>query len=136
MKEMTFKATLENIGHVTAFVEAALEEAGCGMKPLMQINVAMDELFANVARYAYPEKEGEATVRFDVEEETRTAVITLIDRGIPFNPLEVKEPDTTSPGDQRPIGGLGIFLVRKTMDAVEYRHEDGFNILTIRKKIV
>ena len=135
MKEMTFKATLENIGHVTAFVEAALEEAGCGMKPLMQINVAMDELFANIARYAYPGKEGEATVRFDVEEETRTAVITLIDRGIPFNPLEVKEPDTTSPGDQRPIGGLGIFLVRKTMDGMEYEYKDGCNILTIRKKI-
>ena len=135
MKEMTFKATIENIGPVTAFVESALEEAGCSMKALMQINVAMDELFANIARYAYPGKEGEATVRFEVDQESRTASITLIDRGIPFNPLTVKEPDTTSPGEKRPIGGLGIFLVRKTMDHMDYEYKDGCNILTIRKKI-
>ena len=131
MKEKTFRATLESIGPATAFVEAALEEAECSMKAQMQINVAMDELFANIARYAYPDGEGDATVRFELDPATRTAQITLIDHGIPFNPLEVREPDTTSPGEKRPIGGLGIFLVRKTMDDMAYEYRDGFVTVTL-----
>ena len=135
MKEKTFKATIENTAAAVAFVEEALEEAGCSMKAQMQIDVAMDELFVNIARYAYAPGEGDATVRFEMDEETRTATITLIDRGVPFNPLAAADPDTTSSAEERPIGGLGIFLVRKTMDEVLYEHKDGCNILTIRKKI-
>ena len=135
MNEITLKATIENIPRATAFIDEALEAAACSMKAQMQIDVAMDELFGNIARYAYAPGEGEATVRFHLQEETRTASITLIDSGIPFNPLSVAEPDTTSAAQDRPIGGLGIFLVRKTMDDMAYEYRDGKNILTIRKKI-
>ncbi len=135
MKEITLKATIENIPRATAFSDEALEAVECPMKAQMQIDVAMDELFGNIARYAYGPGEGEATVRFHFQEETRTVSITLIDSGIPFNPLSVAEPDTTSAAENRPIGGLGIFLVRKTMDDMAYEYRDGKNILTIRKKI-
>ena len=135
MKEKTFRATIENIAAATAFVEAGLEEAGCSMKAQMQIDVAIDEMFCNIAKYAYAPGEGDATVRLEIDEAARTAEITLIDSGVPFNPLEAKEPDTTSPSEQRPIGGLGIFLVRRTMDGMAYERRDGQNILTLRKKI-
>ena len=135
MIEKTLQATLENVPAATAFIEAALEEAGCSMKAQMQIDVAIDELFANIARYAYGPAGGEATIRFELEEATRTAKITLMDRGVPFNPLEVAEPDTKQAAAERKIGGLGIFLARKTMDGMEYEYRDGCNILTIRKKI-
>ena len=135
MKEMTFRATPENIAAATAFVEAGLEAADCSPKAQMQIDVAMDELFGNVARYAYAPGEGDVTVGFELDEATRTAQITLTDSGVPFNPLKAAEPDLTASAEDRPIGGLGIFLVRKTMDSLEYRYENGKNILTIRKKI-
>ena len=135
MKEITLKAIVENIPQATAFIDEALEAVACSMKAQMQIDVAMDELFANIARYAYARGGGEATVQFSFEKETRTVSITLIDSGIPFNPLSVAEPDTTSSAEDRPIGGLGIFLVRKTMDDMAYAYQDGKNILTIRKKV-
>ena len=135
MKEKTFKATIENTAAAVAFVEEALEEAGCPMKAQMQINVAMDEMFVNIARYAYAPGEGDATVRFELDEATRTATITLIDSGVPFNPLAAAEPDTTSAAEDRPIGGLGIFLVRKTMDDVQYEYRDGHNVFSMKKKI-
>ena len=135
MKEKTFKATIENTAAAVAFVEEALEEAGCPMKAQMQINVAMDEMFVNIARYAYAPGEGDATVRFELDEATRTAMITLIDSGVPFNPLAAAEPDTTSAAEDRPIGGLGIFLVRKTMDDVQYEYRDGHNVFSMKKKI-
>ena len=135
MKEITLKAIVENIPQATAFIDEALEAVSCSMKAQMQIDVAMDELFANIARYAYARGGGEATVQFSFEKETRTVSITLIDSGIPFNPLSVAEPDTTSSAEDRPIGGLGIFLVRKTMDDMAYAYQDGKNILTIRKKV-
>ena len=105
------------------------------MKAQMQIDVAIDELFANIAYYAYPDRTGEATVRFDFNETTRTASITFIDSGVPFNPLEQADPDVTLSAEEREIGGLGIFMVKKTMDTLEYSHENGYNELTIHKRI-
>jgi anti-sigma regulatory factor (Ser/Thr protein kinase) len=105
------------------------------MKAQMQIDIAIDEIVANVSFYAYTPGTGNIEICFDYEPENRTAVIMFKDRGVPFNPLEKDEPDTGLTAEEREIGGLGIFLVRKTMDSMEYRHEDGCNILTIRKKI-
>ena len=105
------------------------------MKQQMEIDIALDEILANISLYAYTHGTGTMEVNFDYEPEERTAVITFRDRGIPFDPLKRAAPDTTLSAAQRKIGGLGIFLVRKTMDSVEYRREDGYNVLTIRKKI-
>ena len=135
MKELTIKAAIENLPAVTAFLDEILEAADCSMKAQMQLDVAMDELFGNIARYAYAPGEGDATVRVSVDTDARVAEVTLIDSGIPFNLLEASQPDTAASAEDRPIGGLGIFLVRKTMDDVSYVRDGDRNVLTLRKKI-
>ena len=135
MKEMTLLAAKENIPRVTAFIDEQLEALDCPMKAQMQIDVAIDELFGNIANYAYGAGEGEATVRFDFDADSRTVSLTFLDRGVPFNPLTKDDPDVSASAEQRSIGGLGIFLVKKTMDQVTYRHENGMNVLMIQKRI-
>ena len=135
MKELTIAATTENIDVVTAFVDEQLEALGCSMKAQMQINIAIDELFSNIARYAYNPDVGEATVRVEVIEEPLSVIITFIDGGVPYDPLGADDPDITLSAEERTIGGLGIFMVKKTMDEITYRYEGGKNILAIRKRI-
>ena len=135
MKELTISAELENIPAVTAFIDEQLEALDCPMKAQIQIDVAIDELFGNISHYAYPNGTGDVTVRFDFDETTRTASITFIDSGIPFDPLQKDDPDVTISADKREVGGLGIFMVKKTMDSVKYRYENGCNILTIQKHL-
>ena len=135
MKEMTVAAAVENIDVVTDFVSEQLEAFDCPMKAQMQINIAIDELFGNIAHYAYNPDVGEATVRVEVIDDPLSVVITFIDRGVPFDPLSAADPDTTLSAEERAIGGLGVFMVRKTMDDVSYRYENGRNILSIRKTL-
>ena len=135
MTELTVKAVVDNIPRVTAFVDELLEKLGCPMKVKTQIEMALDELFCNIARYAYGPESGDATIRFEYQEASRTISITFMDHGIPFNPLEKEDPDVSLPAEKREIGGLGIYLVKKTMDRVEYRYENGMNILSIMKQI-
>ena len=135
MKELTLAATLDNIEVVTAFIDEQLEALDCSMKAQMQIDIAIDELFGNIAHYAYGDDTGTATVRFDFDEATRTASIAFIDGGMPFNPLEKADPDVTLSAEERAIGGLGIFMVKKSMDKLEYSHENGYNVLTVHKQI-
>ena len=135
MKELTLEAVTESIPKLTAFIDEELEAHDCGMKAQLQIDVAVDELFSNISFYAYAPGTGEATVQVDVDDDARLASITFIDRGEPFDPLARPDTDVKSRVREGEIGGLGIYLVRKTMDAVEYRREDGCNILTIRKTI-
>ena len=136
MAEITLAATVENIDAVTDFVTEQLEELGCAMKAQMQISIAIDELFGNIARYAYPQGEGEATVRMEISAGGKQAMITFIDKGIPYDPLSNDDPDITLSAEDRPIGGLGIVMVKKSMDDVAYRYEDGQNMLTITKTIL
>ena len=135
MKELTVEATIENIAAVTEFVDGELEAVDCPMKAEIQINVAIDELFSNIAQYAYNPKTGPATVRVEVEEDPLAVLITFIDNGKPYDPLSTAEPDVTLAAENRKEGGLGIFLVRKTMDDVSYEYKDGQNILRIRKNM-
>ena len=133
MEELTLKATIENVGTVTRFVEEQLEEVECSMKAQMQINLAIDELFSNIANYAYHPETGSATVRVEVTKEPPEAVITFIDNGAPYDPLAKEDPDITLSAEERNIGGLGVFLVKKSMDEVNYEYKNGQNILRIRK---
>ena len=135
MKELTLEATLENIPAATAFVDEQLEALDCSMKAQAQIDVALDELFSNIARYAYAPGTGQATVRFDFDPASRVASITLVDSGVAYDPLAKDDPDVTLSAQERQVGGLGIFLVKKTMDDVRYRREGEYNVLTIRKGI-
>ena len=135
MQELTLPAVMESIPKVTAFIDGALEALDCPMKAQMQIDVAVDELFSNIVRYAYGDGMGDATVRFSFDEQERAAEITFLDSGVPFDPLAKADPDVTLTVEEREIGGLGIFLVKKTMDSLAYRYEDGKNVLTLRKRI-
>ena len=133
VREITLEAVVANIRILTAWIDEQLERLSCPLKARMQIDVAIDEIFTNIASYAYSRGSGDVTVRFSLED--RVVSVALIDSGIPFNPLAHPDPDVSLSAAERQPGGLGIFLVRKTMDDVQYRYEDGRNILTIRKKI-
>ena len=132
MKTLTLKATTDRIGEVTAFVDEQLEALDCPMKAQMQIDLAIDELFSNISLYAYGDDVGEATIGIDFDAPTRTVVVTFTDSGVPYNPLAKADPDVTLSAEEREVGGLGIFLVKKTMDSMDYERRDGFNIVTIR----
>ena len=133
MKELTIAATVENIETVTDFVNEQLEALDCPMKAQMQIDIAIDELFGNIAHYAYNPEIGKATVRVEVTEDPLAVVITFIDNGVPYDPLAKADPDTTLSAEEREIGGLGIYMVKKSMDDIIYEYKDGQNILKIKK---
>lgn len=135
MKEWTFEAKIDRIPWLTEQVDGLLEGLDCPMKAQMQIDVAIDELLGNIANYAYGTGKGEVTVRFDFEPDSRTVALTFIDSGIPYDPLAKPDPDVTLAVEKRSVGGLGIFLVKKTMDDMTYARQDGHNVLTIRKRI-
>ena len=135
MKEMNIEATIDNIPTVTAWIDEQLEALDCPMKAQMQIDIAIDELFSNIARYAYNPETGPATVRVEVAENPMAVLITFIDKGIPYDPLKQEDPNTHLPAEEREIGGLGIFMVKKTMDDITYEYKDGQNILKIKKHI-
>lgn len=135
MKEIKLEAVVGNIPQATAFVSEELDKIGCPMKARAQIDIAIDELFGNIAHYAYPGGTGDAVVRFEFDAPSRTAAVTFMDSGVPYDPLKKEDPDVTLPAEQRKIGGLGIFLVKKTMDEMRYERRDGRNVLTIKKRI-
>ena len=135
MKELTIAATVENIETVTDFVNEQLEALDCPMKAQMQIDIAIDELFGNIAHYAYNPDVGDATVRVEVTKEPLAVVITFIDKGVPYDPLAKADPNITLSAEEREIGGLGIYITKKTMDSVTYSYENGENILTMIKKV-
>ena len=135
MKELTIEATTGNIETVTDFVNEQLETLDCSMKVQMQVDIAIDELFSNIARYAYNPETGSATVQVEVTENPLAVVITFIDHGKPYDPLAKEDPNTKLSAEERQIGGLGIYMVKKTMDDVSYEYKDGRNILKIKKNL-
>ena len=135
MKELTIAATVENIEVVTDFVNQQLELLECPMKAQMQIDIAIDELFSNIAHYSYNPEVGQATVRVEVVKNPLAVTITFIDNGIPYDPLAKEDPDLTLSAEERQIGGLGIYMVKKSMDEITYEYKDGQNILSIKKCI-
>lgn len=125
MKELTIDATVDNIQIVTEFVDEQLEGFGCPMKAQSQIYIAIDELFGNIAHYAYKPEVGPATVRVEVIESPLSVVITFIDHGVPYDPLANEDSDVSLPAEQRKIGGLGIYIVKKSMDEITYEYKNG-----------
>lgn len=136
MSELTLEANTENLDQVLAFVDGHLEILECPIKIQMQVDIAVEELFVNIAQYAYKPNVGPVTVRVETTEKPPQAVsITFFDQGMPYNPLEKENPDVTLSAEERQIGGLGIFMVKKSMDDIAYEYKDGQNILKIKKII-
>ena len=165
MDEITLDAVVANIETVTDFIDKILEDIECPMKVKIQIDIAIDEIFSNIVYYAYRDaaackgadcnentdskeksgnnenarrndnKNGKVTVQIQTCDNPKSVSITFIDSGIPYNPLETKEPDITLSAEERQIGGLGIYMVKKNMDEMKYEYMDGKNCLTIMKFI-
>lgn len=135
MKELTVDATMESIPVITEFVDRQLEQLECPVKAQAQIDIAIDELFSNIVHYAYHPGVGPATVRVEVLEEPLSVIITFIDQGVPYDPLSNADPDVTLSAEDREIGGLGIYIVKKNMSEITYEYKDGKNILRIRKDL-
>ena len=133
MQTLRTEAKKDNLGQVLRFIEQELEAADCSIKAQTQISVAVEEIFINIASYAYAPDTGEAVITAGIDGDSIT--IGFRDKGVPFDPLARTDPDVTLSAEERRIGGLGIFMVKKTMDEVRYRYEGGENILTIRKKL-
>ena len=134
IQELTIEAVTENLEQVMEFVDVRLEDAGCPPKIQMQIDVALEEIYVNIANYAYNPETGPATVRVDVSDEPVTVTITFVDHGIPYDPLA--KPDPVTPEDimEVPIGGLGIFMTKRSVDEIYYERVGESNVVTFVKK--
>ena len=135
MTYQKFPAKVEALSDVLGFVDRTLESIECPMKVQTAVCVAIEEVFVNVAHYAYGEGEGDMTLGIGFDEGSRTVTFRMADQGTPFDPLKKPDPDITLSAEEREIGGLGIFITKKTMDTVTYAYENGENILTMTKKI-
>lgn len=133
--ELEIEAQNDNLSKVLSFIEQHLEAIGCTPKIQMQISVAVEEIFVNIANYAYAPDVGKVTVRVEITEEPLSVCITFMDGGKPFDPTKRSDPDVTLSAEERQIGGLGIFMTKKIMDDVVYEYIDGKNILTLKKGI-
>lgn len=131
MRELTLGAKTENLNQVLDFVNGLLEEKNCPMDLMFELDIAVEELFVNIAHYAYAPDVGEATIQ--VSFEGKKVIITFMDSGIPYNPWAKKDPDITLSLEERQIGGLGIYMVKNSMDEMDYVYKDGKNIVTIKK---
>ena len=131
----TFPAKTESLSNVLGFVDQILDSYGCPMKIQMAVCVAIEEVFVNVAQYAYGEGQGEMNLGIGFDEKSRAITFRITDRGVPFDPLQKPDPDITLSAEDREIGGLGIFIAKKTMDSISYAYENGENVLTMIKKL-
>ena len=134
MNGLELEARAENLPKVLAFVDGELEQRDCPMKTQMQIDIAVEELFVNIANYAYHPEIGWASVMVEVLDDPLSVSVTFMDSGEPYDPLAKADPDTTLSAEERQIGGLGIYMVKKSMDEIAYEYKDGHNILTIKKR--
>ena len=142
MDRLTLEARLDNLDEVLSFIDERLEKAGCPVKTQMQLDVAVEEIYVNIAHYAYSKKDesgkaipdtGTGMAAIEISHEEGIVTVTFTDQGMPFDPLAKEDPDVTLSAEERQIGGLGIFMVKKSMDDMKYQWLDGKNVLTLTK---
>lgn len=134
-QELIVDAKVENLPLVNEFVEKVMAPLEPSMKVQMQIDLVVEEIFVNIANYAYGEGQGKAILQVQVTDSPPAVELVFMDEGMPYNPLDREEPDPEQSLEERKIGGWGIFLVKKNVDEVTYAFSEGKNILTLRKKI-
>ena len=133
MKTLTVPAERNELDTVQGFVDEALDQVPCTPETRLQLQIAVEELFVNIASYAYAPNSGEAVIGCHVKQEPPSVTIQFRDWGKPFDPLAREDADITLSAEDRKIGGLGIYMVKNSMDDVRYQYENGQNVLTIRK---
>lgn len=139
MKRIEIEAKVENLTQVLSFVDEVLEQLGCSVKEQMQVDLAVEEIYVNIASYAYGKKTGMADICLDYDnssDQGKWIRITLSDSGIPYDPLKKEDPRIDVPAEERDIGGLGVLLAKKNMDEIEYKYEEGRNILSMKKNLI
>ena len=136
MIEREFNAKINELPNVISFVENELKKYEVSFKIISQFNLVVEELFVNIASYAYKENEnGKCKIIIEYDKEKQEVKISFEDNGIKFNPLEKEDPDTNSKIEDMQIGGLGIYIVKESMDNIEYKYENNKNILILSKNI-
>ncbi len=135
MEELKIEADIKNLNTVLEFVNKVLEEADCSSDVMASIDIAVEEIFVNVAQYAYSSPKGNLKIIADVIEDINEFNITFIDKGVPFDPLKIKDPDIDIPLEEREVGGLGIYMVKMIMDRVKYEYKNGNNIFMFTKNL-
>ena len=133
--KLDISAEIKNLDTVLAFVDEQLEKYGCSPKIQMQIDIAVEEIFVNIANYAYNPEIGSAGISVEIQEDPLAVTITFTDGGVPYDPLKKPDPDVTLSAEERQIGGLGIYMVKKSMDDISYEYKEGKNILTLKKNL-
>ena len=134
-RELILDAADANLPALQAFVEETLELVSCPMKILMQISVAVEEIFINIAHYAYAPKTGKAEIVLQIEGNPPEMSLTFRDKGIPYDPVAKKDPDLSVPAAEREVGGLGIFMAKQFVDELQYEYREGQNVLTMKKRL-
>ena len=135
MFELEIDAKLSNLEEVLDFVNSHLSNVECPEKTRIQVDIAVEEILVNIAHYAYNPEVGKATIRVEISEKPLTISLTFMDSGKPYDPLSRKDPDVSLSSEQRQIGGLGIYMVKKSMDEIQYSYRNGTNMLTFKKKL-
>ena len=135
MFELEIDAKLSNLEKVLDFVNSHLSNVECPEKTRIQVDIAVEEIFVNIAHYAYNPEVGKATIRVEISEKPLTISLTFMDSGKPYDPLSRKDPDVSLSAEERQIGGLGIYMVKKSMDEIQYSYRNGTNMLTFKKKL-
>ena len=135
MRTLEIDAITENLDEVIGFIDGVLEENDCPMKIQLQIELTVEEVFINIASYAYAPQIGTGKISVDVDGDKADVTMIFEDSGVPYDPLAKEDPDITLPASERGIGGLGIFLVKKNMNDVKYEYKDGKNVLTLTKSL-
>ena len=132
-KELVIEAVVDNLDAVNSFVHQSIEQFNCSNRTLMQLDLIVEEIFVNIASYAYAPNTGSVKILLKTETEPLSVSLTFIDAGIPYNPLEKSDPDINLSAEEREIGGLGIFLTKNLVNDINYQHVEGKNVLTFSK---
>lgn len=135
MQDIKLKASNDTLYTVLDAIEEHLDKNNCPADVKTEVLIAVEEIYVNIANYAYGGKAGNAIVQMDVSQNPKLCRVTFTDWGVPYNPLEKEDPDISLSAEEREIGGLGIYMVKQSMDKIEYEYRDGCNILSIEKKI-
>jgi len=134
--EITVDALIANTNTVIDFLNDFLQKVNCPRKATIQLDIATEELFVNIAHYAYAPDQGQATIIVEASQDEPAVTVTFIDSGKPYDPLAKEDPDVTLSAEEREIGGLGIYMVKKSMDNMTYAYREGCNHLTIYKRFI
>ncbi|MCR5054140.1 MAG: ATP-binding protein [Lachnospiraceae bacterium] len=135
MKELKLTASDDTLYTVLENIRKLVADTKCSEDDLTSILVSAEEIYVNIAHYAYGGNPGEAVVQMWLTPDKKRCCLTFKDRGMKYNPLEKADPDTTLSGEQRKIGGLGVYMVKNMMDSVSYEYKDGQNIFSMEKDI-